>query len=116
MPRTTIARSTVTGGITLNGLVTEADADQANGNSFDNTDGNALLVVRNTTGGSITITVTSVADPATARVGDISQAVAAGAFRVFGKFPPRLFNQSDGTVQVSSSVGTGVKVSVVVPA
>ena len=43
--------------------ITFASADQPNGNMFDN-DGNTVLLVKNPTGGNITLTVRAVADEA----------------------------------------------------
>ncbi len=116
MARTAITRTTIPHTIVRNAAVTEADADDSNGNKFDNTEGKALLMVRNITGGSATITIASVADPNTGRTADISQSVAGGETRVFGPFEPSLYNQSDNTINVNSTVGTGVKVSVLLPA
>ena len=117
MARTAIAVTTIAAGPTLHAAVTEATADTSNGNSLVNPDGRTILLVRNASGSSINITITSVADPDTGRTGDIGpQAVANGALRAFGPFPPHLFNQSDGTVSVTSSASTGVNVSAVRPA
>lgn len=116
MARTSITRTIIPHSVTRNAALTEADADNSNGNKFDNTEGKALLIVRNASGSPATITITSVPDPMTGRTGDISQAVAAGVTRVFGPFEPSLFNQSDNNIYVNSSAGADVKVSVVVPA
>lgn len=74
MPRTALPVTEVPFQAEIDNL-TFTSADQPNGNMFDN-DGKTVLVVKNTTGGPITLTVQSVADDA-GRVGNLSVVVPA---------------------------------------
>jgi len=82
---------------------------KTNGNSSDNhtlaNDGKTVLLVENSSGSSVTVTIVSVADPVTGRTGDISLAVADGQNRLFGPFPKYLFNQAADVVNVNVSAG-----------
>jgi len=93
--------------------ITLTNGDASNHHSFVN-DGRTRLRVRNSSGGATTVTVSSVADSVTGRLGDIAVSVADGAEREFGPFPPSLFNQSTGVVNVDLSAGgSNVKLSAV---
>src|SRR5579859_4844793 len=86
------------------GAITYAATDNVNGNAIAN-DGKVAILVKNPTGGSITVTISSVPD-AYGRTGDIVQAIAAGAEFAFGLLDPSLFNQRSvdvGEVHVSFS-------------
>lgn len=71
--------------------------------SFDN-NGQTLLVVRNTSGGAITITVD---DPNSQLASalqfnpDVQRSIAAGATDVIGPFAPSRFNDANGRVQLA---------------
>lgn len=79
------------------------------GNSSDNhtmvNDGRTILECTNTSGSAVTVTIVSVADPVTGRTGDIAVSVSNNTSRIFGPFPPPLFNQSGGVVNVNVSAG-----------
>lgn len=93
--------------------VTLTNGDATDHHSMVN-DGQTRLRVRNSSGGATTVTIASVADPLTGRTGDIAVSVADGTEREFGPFPPYLFNQSTGVVNINLSAGgSGVKLSAV---
>jgi hypothetical protein len=95
------------------GLVTYAATDNVNGNAVTN-NGLVELRLKNPTAGSLTVTVASVAD-SYGRIGDIVQAIAAGAEYVVGLLPPSLWNQRSvdvGTVHVTFS-GAGITMAAI---
>lgn len=87
------------------------------GDSFKNT-GAEKVIVQNTDGSAHTVTFDS---PGTCNFGAAANAahdvnavnVPAGAFRMFGPFPPPQFNDGNDLVQISYSAATGMKVAVV---
>lgn len=97
-----------------NGLaLTLTNADASNGMTYSN-DGSTILIVQNTDSSTHTVTITSVADPATGRTGDLTKTVAITTGIVVINFlAPTLFNQGDGTVYVDFSSATGMKVAAV---
>ena len=72
---------------------TDSTASFADGFSFENT-GREILLVRNDTGGALTVTISSVVDKYN-RTGDITAySIAAGLYAWFGPFKPSGWNQS----------------------
>lgn len=102
----TIPKSYATSGSTL----TWTASDPYNFNQFSST-GREILLVRNDSGDTQTITVTSVADQF-GRTGDTSKAVANGAYAVFQQFPTHGWQQSDGYIYVDGA-DTDVYLSVI---
>lgn len=96
--------------------ITESAAGGA-GDKATNTDGKTILLVKNGSAGSITVTVTEqIANPTDPNYGiltksDVSKAVAAGAIAVIGPFPVAAFNDSNGDVNISYSAATSVTVA-----
>ena len=78
------------------GAITYAATDNANGNTVVN-NGKVTLLVKNPTGGSITVTAVSVPD-ANGRTGDVVATIPAGGEYAFGLLDPSLFNQRSGDV------------------
>lgn len=108
MSRTALSATTLAayGG----GSATAATAvDNSNGNTFPN-DGHTFLVVKNGSGGSLTVTVTgaTTADRSFGATLSKTYSVANGATWLIGPFAVGAFNQSDGTVYVDWSTGTSV--------
>lgn len=103
MPRVAIAVNDMPAyGAGLDSL-TWTDADATNNHEFVN-DGKTLLLVRNRNAAGRTATIVSVADPLSGRTGDKVRTVAATTGQsVAGPFEPRIWNQSDGKVQVNVS-------------
>lgn len=100
-------------------IVTELDADGVtlspasaggSGDVFDNQDGDSFLYVNNGSGSSIDVTFTGQAGPSGFTVSDVVVAVANGAEKLIGPFPPRYFNDANGRVAVSYSDNTSVTV------
>lgn len=79
-----------------NGALTYSATDNANGNAVVN-DGHVTLLVKNPTGGAITVTAVSVPDD-DGRTGDVSASIPAGGEYAFGLLSPALFNQRSGDV------------------
>lgn len=90
--------------------LTFAAVDVANGNYFPCT-GKEMIIVQNTDG-SVTrnLTVSSVA--LNNRTGDLTKAVAAGAFAMTQVFPTLGWQQSDGSIYLSGD-NANLKVAVV---
>lgn len=85
-------------------------ADNANGESFAN-DGSSvyLLHVKCTGGSPCTVTITRNYTVDGAAVPNMTASVpATTGDKLIGPFPPGFFAQSDGTVYVDYSTGTGV--------
>jgi hypothetical protein len=82
--------------------VTMAAADVANGNHIVAT-ASQLVIAHNTGASSRTVTITSVALPTYARVGDVSAvSLAAGEIRVF-KLPDVGWKNTDGKILISAN-------------
>jgi hypothetical protein len=63
-------------------------------------DGRTFLLIRNNGASPTTVTIPTPAKVAGLDVAEQSIVVAAGATHIAGPFPPRAFNQADGTVHV----------------
>lgn len=104
MPRTALTITDVTrAGVTQ---PSQQNGDNANGNSLAYNDGKIILEVNNTSGGALNCTI---GIPGT--IDSVSTAgkvvsVGAGATTYIGPFPPALYNQSDGTVNVDVTAST----------
>lgn len=86
----------------LSAALTFVASDNVNGNSFVLT-GRELLLLWNTTGGALTVTISSSNDPQK-RTGDISAySVPANAWAMFGPLPIVGWAQSDGTLLFTTS-------------
>lgn len=82
--------------------LTYTPADASNGNRFV-TNGQQICLVRNVSGTSKTITVSSVADPY-GRVQDLTtHSIAAGAVHLLPRFPATGWKQADGHIWVTGS-------------
>jgi len=82
------------------------------GDVFPN-DGNTRLLVTNGGGGSINVTITPQNTVNGLTLAAVVVAVAAGASKVIGPFPPQYFNNSSGQVVLTYSAVTSVTVSVI---
>lgn len=94
--------------------IAPAAVNNTDGNFFSNT-GSEKLVVVNGSGGSLTVTVAlpssyrSLDGLATAKTHVVLNSKTA----VIGPFPPDMYNQTNGVVNVDWSTGTSVTASVV---
>lgn len=87
--------------------------DNTNGNDFLN-DGRCVAIVSNSSGGSLTVTLTLPAGPRTANESVTKTlAVANGAVAHFGPFPPDLYNDTSGKAYLDWSTGTSVTCAIV---
>lgn len=95
------------------GAVLAFSAAAALGDKFANT-GKELLLVRNASGSSVTLTVVT---PKTVdgnlAVADRTLAIAAGGTAAIGPFNSGVYNDTDGFVGISYSLETSVTVAVV---
>lgn len=83
MAATTLTAQTIPGAYSTTGLVvTQHDADAADGNDVAGDD-SLFILVRNSGASSRTFTITSQPDPITGRTGDIDVTIAAGELRMF---------------------------------
>lgn len=105
MPRTALTVQN----ISLSGLAPSyAAADATNGNNFAN-DGSVFLHVKNTGAGACTVTIQTPGKVAGVDIAEVTLSVpATSGDKMIGPFDPTVFNQSDGTVNVDWSTGTGV--------
>lgn len=104
MPRTALtAQSLASSGVTP----TYASADNTQGENFSN-NGRRVLHVKNTGGGSCTVTIAipATVDGIAATNRTVTVAATTGD-RLIGPFPT-LYNQTDGSINVDYSTGTGV--------
>jgi hypothetical protein len=82
---------------------TAAGADFADGAGFTLT-GKEIVIVQNANVGAQTVTVTSVADPVTKRVGDITAySIGIGEFAVLPQFSLAGWQQADGKLYLAAS-------------
>jgi hypothetical protein len=82
------------------------------GDKFDN-NGNVLLHVINGDASPKTVTIISEKTVDGQAVADPAGAVAAGAQAVFGPFPPSIYNDGDGHVNITYSAVTSVTVAAI---
>jgi hypothetical protein len=109
MPRTAIAVQDVSTQPPFAASITLTTVDAVNNMMLPN-DGKTVLLIQNPTGGSLAITVVSVADEFN-RLGDLSVGLAAGGLASYGPFPLTAWNQTGtdrGYVYVNP--GAGLKV------
>lgn len=86
-------------------------------------DGRTLLIVKNGSGSTVTVTVTAqktsanVSGLGAVTKSDASGTVADGAEKAFGPFPTRAYNDADGQAHIGYSATTSVTVALLrVPA
>ena len=117
MPRTVVVKTTALGpygtySANAADLTMAAAAAPATGNMFV-ASGRDLVVAQNTTGGALTVTITSTACPQYNRTGDITAySIGANEYAVFGPFPREGWVQTDGYIYLEASA-VGVKFGVV---
>ena len=98
---------------------TYAAVDSANGNSFDNATEDIVLIVKNGSGGDLTVTIAIPATVDGISIDDRDVVVTTAEERVIGPFPNSLYGQEDAdnsideAVLVDYSTGTSVKMAVV---
>jgi hypothetical protein len=110
--RTVLTPISVPASYATSGVLLEwTEADTANGNRFVNT-GREILLVDNTGADTVTVTVSSVADPY-GRTGDATKSVAAGTSAVFQMFPTAGWQQSDGYIYVDCTAVDDVNLAVI---
>lgn len=95
---------------TFAGLALTTQAAAAGGDTLQN-DGQTILYIKNGGGASINVTLTPAAPPAGLTFQNVVVAVAAGAERLIGPFPPLYFNNVNGQVAVAYSAATSVVVA-----
>lgn len=81
------------------------------GDQFLN-DGDTIMIVTNGSGGSLTVTLPPGGTPGGLTLSDVTGTVADGATEAFGPFPPSLYNDSSGYVQVTWSATTSVTAAI----
>lgn len=98
----------------LAGLTPTYAAASAGGDSFPN-DGNIVLHVKNTNGSQRTVTVASqkAATPGLAPSNNAVVVAATNGDKVIGPFDPSVWNDANGSVQVTYSAETGVTVAAI---
>lgn len=97
--------------IVKTGIVPSYAAANVDGNSFAN-DGNTFHHVKNGSGSSINVTYQTPGTVDDLAVTDRVVAVAAGAEKMIGPFPPGIYNQS-GEVYVDYSAVTTITVAAI---
>ncbi len=112
MPRTALTVQTIPphgGGIQS---ITFTAADATNNHEFEN-DGRTMLLAKCTDASSKTVTVVSVPD-LYGRSGNLAMVVPATTGEaIAGPFPPGLWSQSNGRVNVDVSAATGLSLAAV---
>lgn len=95
------------------GVAVTAASAAGGGDVFPN-NGKTLVEITNGGGSSITPTFAATGVlPSGAAISSVATAVAAGATRVFGPFPPNEFNNSSGQVAITYSSATSVTLRVI---
>lgn len=103
MPRTSLPVLQSGGAFDSDGSdLTFTAADVVNGNQFAPT-GREIVIARNTGGSGYLVTLVSVADPVTGRVGNVTKTVAAGAFAFFEVNNLQGWQQADGNVYLDAA-------------
>tara|TARA_R100001440_G_scaffold4870_2_gene10746 strand:+ start:352 stop:702 length:351 start_codon:yes stop_codon:yes gene_type:complete len=102
--------------ITESGITPTFASATAEGDVMDN-DGKTFLMIKNGSGGSITVTITAqVTSVKTQLFGETTKsnatiAVGAGAEGMIGPFSPSAFNTNDSQISITYSGVTGVTVA-----
>jgi len=92
------------------GVASVAASAAGGGDVFPN-DGRTIVEITNGGGGSITPTFAATGTlPSGAAITSVATAIAAGATRIFGPFPPEQFNNSSGQVAITYTGVTTVTV------
>lgn len=117
MAETALTSTTAPGKWSTTGTaVTMAAVDNSNGNKFTAVN-DALVIVQNSSGGSLTFQMTSSAitgsQPGSGRTGNVSQSMAAGEIRVF-RVTKNGWQDGNGYVLLPTGLNTSLKVGVVV--
>lgn len=95
---------------TLAGTAAAAASCAAGGDVFPN-NGKTLVEITNGSGGSLTPTFAATGTLQNgAVIASVATAIAAGVTRVFGPFPPELFNNSSGQVAITYSGVTSLTI------
>lgn len=97
--------------VSIDGITPSYAAAAAGGDEFPNT-GREILHVKNGSAGSITVTITTPQEIDGVAIADPAVVIVAGAEAVIGPFQPRIFNASDGNVDVGYSAAASVTVGV----
>lgn len=98
---------------------TYSAVDAANGNSFDNAGENVVLIVKNGSGGDLTVTISTPGTVDGVALTDKAVVVTTAEERVIGPFPNSLYGQVDAdnsideAVLVDFSTGTTVTMAVI---
>lgn len=95
--------------ITRSGVLESLVAASSTGDQFPN-DGKVFLVVRNGGAAAITVTVDATSSVKGVPFQDVQFSVAAGETRFAGPWPPEIFNDSNGRVNITYSSVTSVTV------
>lgn len=111
MPRTAIPIQTIPRNSKLEDI-SFTDADSVNDHEFDNSSGDVILLVDNTSGGALVATVVSIADPF-GRTGDLTVTTAATSKSIVGPLQSILFNQSGALVNVDTAAAATLKFAAV---
>ena len=82
------------------------------GDSFPN-DGDVVLHVYNGSGSNVTVTIATPATPKSLGIAPVTRVVGASNIVIFGPFPPAVFNNSNGEVNVTYSAVTSVTVAAI---
>ncbi len=104
-----MARDTIAVTATIrSGVIAAAAAPVAANNGEFANGGRTVVVLANGVGGAgnatIQVTIQQVADPYGRTENDAGFDVDADEIGVFGPFPPNLYNQTDGTVQIDYDI------------
>jgi hypothetical protein len=100
--------------INLNGTTITFSSASAGGDQFANT-GRELLLVRNGGASSVTTTVAAQGRYRGVPFSNVTLTVPAGGEVIAGPFPPEVFNDANGRVNLSYSAVTSVTVAVLQP-
>jgi len=88
-------------------VLTQAAADIVNQNAIPHT-GKEIILAKNSSGGALTVTITSIADSVQGRTGDITAAsLAASELALFGPYPVDGWRQADNRLYLQAS-GVGI--------
>lgn len=97
------------GAISRSGLTRSLASAAVGGDEFAN-DGKTFLEVANGSGSSITVTIATQMTVDGKAVADDAISVGAGVTKQIGPFPPHIYNDANGKVQVTYSAVTTVTV------
>lgn len=94
----------------LNSVSTAEAADAVNGNYFANSSQNVVVLIKNGSGGALTVTFETITTYDSLNMPDLTVSIPNGEERIIGPFDNSKYGQTGNLVNVDYSTGTSVTI------